>query len=142
MTALDPHGRLAGVHPDLVNCVKLAMGLCKVPFVVGIGVRTAEEQAKLYAQGRTAPGKVVTWVRVSNHQVKADGFGHAVDLWALDGLGHIDWNHTAPYDSIKDAMFAAGRKLNVRLRWGADWNMNNVPREHGESDEDHFELHT
>lgn len=31
-------------------------------------LRTAERQAELYAQGRTKPGKIVTWVKHSNHQ--------------------------------------------------------------------------
>ncbi len=139
----DPHGRLAGVHPDLVKVVRAAALITKQPFTVIEGVRTAARQAQLYAQGRTAPGNIVTWVRVSNHQAKADGFGHAVDLGAVEPGGQIDWNHTAPYDTIKAAIFAAAAAQvpPVSLRWGADWNMNGVPREHGETDEDHFELH-
>jgi|SRR6185295_7495416 len=31
-------------------------------------LRTAERQAELYAQGRTTPGPIVTWVKHSNHQ--------------------------------------------------------------------------
>lgn len=31
-------------------------------------LRSAERQAELYAQGRTKPGKIVTWVKHSNHQ--------------------------------------------------------------------------
>lgn len=138
----DPHGRLAGVHPKLAACVALAATLCTQPFVVVQGLRTEAEQEALYAQGRTAPGKIVTWVRRSNHQAAPDGWGHAVDLAVVEGDGSIDWNHTAPYDTIKAAMTAAAERVGLVLRWGADWNMNNVPREHGETDEDHFEIHT
>lgn len=140
----DPHGKLAGVHPALVACVQAAAKTCAQPFLVVQGVRTASEQAALYAQGRTAPGPIVTWVTVSNHQTKADGFGHAVDLAALDPTkpGGIDWESTKAYDTIKAAMFAAAPGAGLQLRWGADWNMNGVPREHGETDEDHFEIHT
>ena len=138
----DPHGKLAGVHPKLVACVQAAVTLSKQPFEVIQGLRTAAEQAALYAQGRTAPGPIVTWVTVSNHQAKADGFGHAVDLAAIEPDGSIDWRDAAPYDSIKEAMFAGAKVVGLTLRWGADWNMNNVPREHGETDEDHFEIHS
>lgn len=141
--SVDPHGRLAGVHPDLVKVVLAAAKLSKQPFMVIEGVRTAARQAQLYAQGRTKPGPKVTWVTVSNHQAKPDGFGHAVDLAAIAPSGAIDWETNASYDTIKAAMFAAAAAQTppVALRWGADWNMNGMPREHGETDEDHFELH-
>lgn len=143
MINIDPHNRLAGVHPNLIKVVKAAALITKQPFTVIEGVRTAERQAELYAQGRTKPGPVVTWVHVSNHQVKADGYGHAVDLGALKVDGSIDWNTNARYDTLKEAMFAAAihQIPVIGLRWGADWDMDGVPREHGETDEDHFELH-
>ena len=139
LTARD-ESRLVGVEPHLAQIVRDAAAISKQPFMVIEGVRSAARQAQLYAQGRTAPGKIVTWVHVSNHQAKADGFGHAVDLGALEPNGQIDWNTSGDYDSIKDAMFAAAAKAGIKLRWGADWNENGVPREHGETDEDHFEL--
>lgn len=138
----DPHGKLAGVHPKLVQCVMAAAGNCAQPFLVVQGVRTQAQQDALYAQGRTAPGPIVTWVKLSNHQPAADGFGHAVDIAALDPTkpGGIDWSTNSDYDTIKAAMFAAAPACGLKLRWGADWNMNGVPREHGETDEDHFEI--
>lgn len=140
----DPHNKLAEVHPKLVACVTLAASICKQPFLVVQGLRTAEEQAELYAQGRTKPGPIVTWVLHSNHQAAPDGLGHAVDLAAVDPTkpGGIDWASTEDYDTIKGAMFAAAPHAGITLRWGEDWNMNGVPREHGETDEDHFEIHT
>lgn len=140
---IDPHDRLVAVHPDLVKVVNAAALICKQPFTVIEGVRTAARQAQLYAQGRTTPGNIVTWVTVSNHEPKADGFGHAVDLGAVEPDGQIDWNHSAPYDTIYKAMFAAAAAQSppVGLRSGMDWNMNGVLREHGETDFDHFELH-
>ena len=141
MFAFDPHGRLAGVHPDLIKVVQAAALICKQPFQVIEGLRTAARQAQLYAQGRTAPGNIVTWVRVSNHQAKPDGFGHAVDMVAIGADGSIDWNHTAPYDTIDDAMHAAAKSLNIGIRYGGDWDMDGNRHEHGESDIDHWELH-
>lgn len=74
------------LHPTLVvkiTKVLNAMSALGYPMKIVQGVRTADEQAKLYAQGRTAPGARVTncdGVKVkSNHQPAADGYGHAVD---------------------------------------------------------------
>lgn len=92
--------KLAGVHPVLVEKVKkilYAMGDLGFRMIATDGVRTDAEQAARYAQGRTAPGKIVTNADgipkdrgghgVSNHQVKADGFGHAVDMTFMDDHG-------------------------------------------------------
>lgn len=133
--------RLEGVHPDLVKVVKRAIQLSTVDFTVGEGVRTAVRQAQLYAQGRSTAGPMVTWVRVSNHQAKSDGFGHAVDLWALKPDGGIDWDNHPAYTAIYTAMFAAAKELGVTLRAGSDWDMDGRRSEHGETDEPHFELH-
>jgi peptidoglycan L-alanyl-D-glutamate endopeptidase CwlK len=140
----DPHFRLNGVHPRLAACVLAAAKTCAQPFIVVQGLRTQAQQDALWAQGRSKPGPVVTWVKVSNHQAAADGYGHAVDLAALDPTkaGGIDWSSSKAYDTIKAAMFAAAPACGLVLRWGADWNMNGVAREHGESDEDHFEIHS
>lgn len=132
---------LEGVHPDLVRVVKRAIELTAVDFRVGEGVRSAARQAQLYAQGRTAPGKIVTWVKVSNHQAKPDGYGHAVDLWALNSDGSVNWDATAKYDAMADAMMAAGRELGVAIRTGSDWDMDGHRHEPGETDMAHFELH-
>ncbi len=133
--------RLEGVHPALVAVVKRAIALTTVDFMVGEGVRSAARQAELYAQGRTKPGNKVTWVRKSNHQVAPDGLGHAVDLWALDPGGAIDWGNIPLYDAVAKAMFAAAEEQNTHIRWGANWDEDDHPHEHGESDLAHFEVH-
>ena len=46
-------GKLEGVHPDMVSVVKRAIELTKVDFGVTYGVRTLEEQKKLYDSGRS-----------------------------------------------------------------------------------------
>lgn len=67
--------RLKGVDPRLVNVVKLAISLSEIDFSVLEGVRTLARQRELYAQGRTKPGKIVTWTMKSKHIE-----GKAVDL--------------------------------------------------------------
>lgn len=128
--------RLKGVHPQLVRVVERAIELTTVDFMVLEGVRTPQRQRELYAQGRTRPGPVVTWTLTSNHFVKADGFGHAVDLCPWP----VDWTDLKKFDAISRAMFAAADELGVRIRWGADWDRDGKPRERGEGDSPHFEL--
>ncbi len=128
--------RLKGVHPQLVRVVERAIELTTVDFMVLEGVRTPQRQRELYAQGRTKPGPVVTWTLTSNHFVKADGFGHAVDLCPWP----VDWTDLKKFDAISRAMFAAAEELGVRIRWGADWDRDGKPRERGETDSPHFEL--
>lgn len=132
--------RLAGVHPDLIGVVERAIQLSTVDFSVLEGVRTPQRQRELYAQGRTKPGKVVTWTLTSNHFVNPKtGYGHAVDLIPFP----VDWEGPTrfpKFDAIAKAMSAAAKERGDRIRWGADWDMDGKPRERGETDSPHFEL--
>lgn len=129
--------KLAGVHPDMVRVVKRAIQMTSVDFKVIEGVRTPERQRQLYAQGRTAPGNVVTWTLKSNHFINPKtGYGHAVDLLAAP----YDWKDTAPFDAVALAMFRAAAAEGVKIRWGADWDQDGKAREKGETDSPHFEL--
>ena len=123
--------RLKGVDETLVNVVKRAIEISEVDFTVMEGVRTLERQRELYAQGRTAPGKIVTWTMKSRHIE-----GKAVDLVPYP----LDWNDLEKFNKIKDAMFQAARELDVNLRWGADWDGDGKYREKGEYDSPHFEI--
>lgn len=128
--------RLEGVHPDLVRIVKRAIEITRQDFSVLEGVRTPERQAELYAQGRSKPGQIVTWTMTSNHFKQTDGYGHAVDLVPYP----LDWGNLRAFDAIAMAMFDAADELGLKIRWGADWDMDGKPREKGESDSPHFEL--
>lgn len=129
---------LRGVHPLLCAVVARAIKISKVDFKVVEGVRTKERQAELYSQGRTSPGNIVTWTMNSNHFVdKNTGFGHAVDILPAP----YDWKDLKNFDEVSRAMLQAGKEIGVGVRWGADWDMDGNPRERGESDSPHFELH-
>lgn len=123
--------RLLGVDSRLVAVVHRAIQISEVDFSVLEGLRTVERQRELYAQGRTTPGKIVTWTMKSKH---IDG--KAVDLVPYP----LDWNNLAKFDLIAEAMKAAANELGVNIRWGADWNQNGKPREKGETDSPHFEV--
>lgn len=113
--------KLLGVHPDLQVAVRriiAAMDALGFEMRVTDGVRTLAQQQALYAQGRTTPGPIVTRAdgvrNPSNHQVKADGFGRAVDMtfWLE---GEPSWADDLPWRLYAEMAKALG------LRAGADW---------------------
>lgn len=118
---------LQGVHPTLVKIMQEAIKESPVDFTITEGLRTTARQQALYAQGRTKPGIKVTnadGVRnKSNHQAKADGYGHAVDLYPFFS-GQVQVNHK---DTIKNLekiaihIKAVARCLGHKITWGGDW---------------------
>ncbi|HJV45281.1 MAG TPA: M15 family metallopeptidase [Bacillota bacterium] len=93
------------------------------PISVCQALRTIEEQEELYAQGRTAPGNIVTWVRRTYHN-----FGLAFDYVILteDGTDCI-WEDDNGYTAIGQI----GKELG--MEWGGDW-------EPSQRDMPHFQL--
>lgn len=127
--------RLADVDPRLAAVVRDAALRTRQKFMVVEGRRTLARQQELYAQGRTKPGKVVTWTMKSKHIE-----GLAVDLAPLDESGAIPWGDFAAFKEIARAIFEAAQVLEYRIRWGADWDQDGNQRERGETDSPHFEL--
>lgn len=118
---------LKGVHPDLVRLMEAAIIDSPVDFTITEGVRTTARQQALYAQGRTAPGTKVTNAdgvkNKSNHQAKADGYGHAVDLYPfVDGKLRINEPYVV-YNLrlIANHIKAKAKQLGIKLTWGGDW---------------------
>lgn len=112
---------LDGLHPRLVLAVPKildAMMCLGFPMMVTQGLRTTAQQQALYAQGRTAPGNIVTdcdgIVHMSNHQIKIDGFGHAVDLAFLVD-NKPSWDLHLPWHAYGECAKALG------LKWGGDF---------------------
>lgn len=127
---------LKGIHPDLVKVMQEAIKDTPVDFTITDGVRTTAQQQALYAKGRTAPGGKVTNAdgvkNKSNHQVKADGYGYAIDLCPYVD-GKVDYNDDS--DSLKVIaahIKATAKCLGVNIGWGGDWK--------GSWDKPHFEL--
>lgn len=98
------------------------------------GLRTPERQADLYSQGRTKPGKIVTWTMQSKHLD-----GRAVDVVMLKD-GKIDWDNPQSFVDLGHIMLDTATKLGVKLRWGYDWDGDGTLQEKGENDGPHFEL--
>lgn len=115
--------RLLGVHPALVKVVRRALELSTCDFYVIEGVRSLEKQKKYVAEGKS---KTMN----SRHLT-----GHAVDLYPV--------GKPIPWEQCKDiakAMFAASSELNVKIRWGGDWDMDGDSKDEAFYDGPHFEL--
>lgn len=113
--------RLMYLHPNLQKFFIELLKISPYDFSISQGVRTPEEQNKLYQQGRTVPGKVVTncdgYKIKSKHQVKSDGFGYAGDIAILVD-GKVTWE-----EKYYKEVARAGRVLmqKYKIEWGGDW---------------------
>lgn len=107
-------GRLADVHPELQRRIQQLVQLLDFDIEVTAGLRSYAEEDALYAQGRTAPGAIVTNAQGG---YSAHNFGYAVDLVPEDVTpGQPDWNLSHP---AWQKMLAAGPSCG--LAEGAQW---------------------
>ena len=114
---------LQGIHPDLVKVMEAAIKTSPVDFTITDGVRTTAQQQALYAQGRTTAGKIVTNAdgvkSKSNHQLKDDGYGHAVDLYSYYN-GSVQLNDVAKLKQIAAHIKEVAAELKVDINWGGE----------------------
>ncbi len=112
----DEHtdARLKTLHPlvrtKFIQFIIKADKELKKQLRVTSGLRTIKEQNKLYAQGRTRPGKIVTNARGGKSY---HNFGLAVDIVEIKN-GKALWKNS-DWDKISDL----GKSLG--LEWGGDW---------------------
>ncbi|HTN66491.1 MAG TPA: M15 family metallopeptidase [Burkholderiaceae bacterium] len=115
IAAVDPRSEqvIATLLPDVQP---MARALVQKAALAGIrikiisGFRTYEEQDALYAQGRTAPGAIVTNARAgySNHN-----FGIAFDVGVFEGNQYL--GESPKYKAVG----ALG--MDLGLEWGGNW---------------------
>lgn len=125
---------LENVHPDLVTLCQSVIRY--YDFAVICGYRTVGEQKRMFAEGKS---KLDGVINRSKHQ---DEPSLAVDLlpWPADLHGVNIWQ-----DSKRWAMFAGivrghAEQLGIRIRLGADWNMDGSMADHTFIDCPHVEL--
>jgi len=132
-----------GLHPDLILLIEASIKDTPIDFSITSGVRTTKEQQALYAQGRTTKGAVVTQKdgvkKKSNHQVKADGKGHAFDFCPYIN-GGLSWNNTSAFIAIALHIKAKAKCLGIKVRWGADWDNDGITKAQGDTDEGFVDL--
>ena len=139
-TSLD---KMKKVHPKLVEVMKAAIENSPYDFRITDGARTTEEQFALYQIGRSKPGRIVTNCdgkkAKSNHQIKSDGYGHAVDIFpcgVIENGEYRKFTSAEGYDEKKLKLIAnhileVAKSKNINIEWGGNWKMNDTP---------HFEL--
>ncbi|WP_207758907.1 RHS repeat-associated core domain-containing protein, partial [Flavobacterium aurantiibacter] len=112
--------KIATLHPSIQNQMKSFILKAKYRYGIDLrvtdGFRSVEEQDKLYAKGRTAPGNIVTKARggYSNHN-----FGLAVDVVPFEN-GKLNWE-TKKWDIIGRIGESRG------LEWGGRWKFLDRP---------------
>lgn len=121
---------LSLVMPQLAALIRAAAGTLEPAgtyLLVVSGLRTADEQNKDFAQGRKAPGHIITDASAGHSM---HNYGLAVDVVPYlsgDG-GPLNWKPATPqFRAMVSAMKAQG------LEWGGDW-----PGDLG--DFDHFQM--
>ena len=100
-----------------------AMSRARIPFMVTCTFRSQEEQDALWNQGRTTPGKVVTWTRNSRHTKRT-----AFDIAILrDGKPTWDSKVSLNDNDIPDYQEAGTIGEMVGLTWGGFWKTPDFP---------------
>lgn len=90
-----------------------------VPCELVQGTRLMSEQEKIYTQGRTAPGRIVSRARPGD---SFHNYGLAVDIVPKAYLTLPNWNPTGPL-WLKIGSIGKG----LGLEWGGDWNTPDYP---------------
>lgn len=91
-----------------------------IPILITAGFRSINEQNRLYAQGRTEPGKIVTNAKGGE---SLHNFGLAIDFALLNKNGEAIWD--MKYDGNEngkhdwDEVVAIAKELS--FSWGGDW---------------------
>lgn len=106
----DLDSRFQGMVRSLLDQGQRAISSSGWQFFITDGFRSFEEQTKLYAQGRTTAGKIVTNAKAGQ---SAHNYGLAVDM-AFQKNGVLSYDK-----SLYDAVYPIARKLGFAL--GADW---------------------
>ena len=105
---------LIGVHPSLAHVMRVAIKASPHDYMITEGLRTQERQAKLVAEGKSKTLK-------SKHLKQDDGYGHAVDIMALDEQGKGTWDMRY-YRDIAQHILLVADTLGIPITWGGSWS--------------------
>ena len=114
---------LADLHPHMRLLAERLLARANragIPLTVVCTLRSMQEQAELYAQGRTKPGAIVTNARpgYSYHN-----FGLAIDVVPTRLLMMKNWGDTPEYGAEADALWhqLGSIGVDIGLTWGGDF---------------------
>ena len=118
---------LEGIHPNLVMIMAESIKTSLYEFSIVDGIRTVERQQNLYLKGREKPGVIVTNADgikyKSNHQIKNDGYGYAVDLYPyINGKIRTSYDkYKKEFEAIAEHILKKAKKFNIDIVWGGHW---------------------
>ena len=107
LRALHPKAQKSFLEFILVGQVQLS----DVTIRITDHYRTIEEQNELYAQGRTKPGTIVTWVKGGSSY---HNYGLAMDIAFIDRNGKLLYDDK--YYNILKSVYP-----DFNLEWGGEW---------------------
>lgn len=120
----NDHYRLNQLHPQVEAAKNQLIKNCQekqIHIQITQGIRTFAEQNRLYEQGRTKPGKIVTYAKGGQSY---HNYGLAIDFVVIDPTTNqptwdftFDGNQNGRSDWIEVA--EEGKKLG--FEWGGDW---------------------
>lgn len=97
-----------------------------IPIIITDGFRSASEQDRLYEQGRTASGSIVTNARGGESY---HNYGLAIDFALLTDSGEVLWD--TDYDGngngASDWLEVVDIAKNLGFEWGGDWEQPDYP---------------
>jgi peptidoglycan L-alanyl-D-glutamate endopeptidase CwlK len=120
--------KLSTVNSQLASVARKALELSPIDFGITEGRRSIEKQQQLVAEGASQTMK-------SKHLT-----GHAIDIVCYED-GKITWD-LKHYQVVANAVALACEELQVNIRWGGSWKVNDfsLDPENKFIDAVHFEL--
>jgi peptidoglycan LD-endopeptidase CwlK len=106
----------------------LKRAITRYDFTVLCGHRTKEEQNDAFERGASK----LQWPRSKHNKTPS----LAVDIAPFP----IDWDNLDRFRELAAIIMDEAAKLNIKLRWGADWNQNGSERDERFRDYPHWEI--
>lgn len=112
--------KLLGIHPKLIDLFFMLANIIDLKLVSG--VRTDPEQIQMFKEKRSSKNGVT---EKSNHQVKEDGYGYAIDALPLP-KGVNMYLDDGSEDNIRWGQFdgachAVADMMGIKIRTGFKW---------------------
>jgi len=135
--------KLSTAHPKLQLVMNEAIKA--YDFTVLYGNRSVDEQFELYKQGRQLQSDG-TWKKIGSTVTELDGkikkskHNYSPSL-AVDIAPYpIDWNNIQRFKDMAKVVLQCAKNLNIKVVWGADWDMDGNIEEHKFKDFPHFQI--
>ena len=105
----------------LYTCDRRIITICEhaiqfIDFTVVCGHRNDAEQDALYAQGRTAPGRIITY-KSGGESIHNTDPSRALDFAPYP----IDWSNIVRFGEVAGIMKYIAWQNGLDLQWGGDW---------------------